>query len=280
MPQFYKGVIPIVDDFGDKHTDLSHPGGTTFGLVPRDYDKYPQTMMASPPSELKVYDPSEWDALYDEQEEKKSSLEHLFLPEPNKPAFVNLDQNGDGYCWSYSTGQAIMLRRLAMGLPMVRLNPHSVAAVIKEGRDEGGWCGLSGKFAEEKGYAVEGNGPGEWPLHSRDLRYYNDECKKQMALHKVTESWYDLTKQEWSQTMTARQLATCGFNNIPCPSDFNWWGHSVCQVRWVRIEPGSWGPLILNSWKGWGRFGLAVLRGSKATANGAIGTRAVTASAA
>jgi len=47
----------------------------------------------------------------------------------------------------------------------------------------------------------------------------------------------------------------------------------VCQVRWVRIERGSWGPLILNSWKGWGRHGLAVLRGRQAVADGAIAIR-------
>jgi hypothetical protein len=36
--------------------------------------------------------------------------------------------------------------------------------------------------------------------------------------------------------------------------------HSMCQIRWVRTEANSWWPLIINSWKGWGYYGLGVLR--------------------
>lgn len=181
-------------------------------------------------------------------------------------------------CWGYSTGHAIMLDRLRRNLSPVRLNPHSMASIIKGGRDEGGWCGLSGQFARTNGCAVEGTGPGEWPLHSRSLRYDTPALRAEMKKYRVTEDWYDMARDVWDQKMNRAQLATCGLTGIPAPSDFNWWGHSVCQVRWVRIERGSWGPLILNSWKGWGRFGLAVLRGNQATANGAIGVLATTAS--
>jgi hypothetical protein len=271
MPDFYKGDIPILDDFGSRRTDLTHPKDFRMGLTPRDYGEHPEEMLAGPDT-LQVIDRSEWDARYDEQEANESSLEHLFL-RGGKPAFVSLDQNGHGYCWSYSTGTSLMLARLRNGLPLVRLNPHSVAAIIKGGRDEGGWCGLSMKFVAEHGMAAEGGGPGEWPLHSRNLTHDTPATRAAMAKNKVLENVYDLTRREWDQQLTAAQLATCGFLNVPCPSDFNWWGHSVCQVRWVRVERGSWGPLILNSWKGWGRHGLAVLRGSQATANGAVATR-------
>ncbi len=267
---FYKGSIPIIDT-DEPPTALSHPGGVGFGAVPRDYSQYPEQMFAAP-SQMKLIDPSEYDARYDEQEATESSLEHLYLSGPNgAPAFINLDQNGHGYCWSYSTGTAIMLDRLRQNLPIVRLNPHGPAAIIKKGADEGGWCGLSGGFARDVGYPVEGNGPGQWPLHSRDYRKYDTaECRIAMSQHAVTDDWYDLTRQAYNQVLTDKQLATCAFNNVPCPVDFAWWGHSVCQVRVVRIERGSWGRLILNSWKNWGRHGLAVLRGSQANPMGAI----------
>jgi hypothetical protein len=271
MPDFYKGTIPILDDAVAVDRDVLNPDTGFKGLVPRDYNLYPQEFMGSP-DEMDVIPESEWDARFDEQEATESSLEHIYL-RGGQPAFTNLDQNGDGYCWAYSTGHALMLTRLRDNLPLVRLNPHATAAIIKGGRDEGGWCGLSGKWAAQNGYAEEGTGPGQWPLQSRDLRYDTPALRQEMAKHKTTEEWRDLTKQDWNQTMKAKQLATCGFLNIPAPSDFNWWGHSVCQVRWVRIERGSWGPLILNSWKNWGRYGLAVLRGSQATANNAIAIR-------
>lgn len=269
MADFYKGSIPILEDRG-VGADQLRPPGASFGLVPRDYSVYPEEMFASP-DQIAVIPESEWDARYDEQEATKSSLEHIYLSGPNgDPAFVNLDQNGNGYCWAYSTGHAMMLDRLKQNLPPVRLNPHATAAIIKGGRDEGGWCGLSAQWAREHGYAVEGTGPGEWPKQSRNLKYDTPELRAAMALHKVTSDWVDLRKQVYDQNLTRGQLATCGFMNNPAPSDFNWWSHSVCQVRWVRIERGSWGPLILNSWLNWGRHGLAVLRGSQATANGAV----------
>lgn len=275
MADFYKGTIPILEDT-TAHADTLRPANQSFGLVPRDYSVDPPSMFQSP-DQLQTIPKSEWDARYDEQEATQSSLEHLYLNGPNgSPAFVNLDQNGNGYCWAYSTGHALMLDRLKQNLPLVRLNPHATAAIIKGGRDEGGWCGLSAKWAREHGYAEEGTGPGQWPLHSRNLKYDTPELRAAMEKRKTAEDWYDLTKQEWDQELTAAQLATCGFMNVPAPSDFNWWGHSVCQVRWVRIEAGSWGPLILNSWLNWGRHGLAVLRGSQATADGAVAIRAST----
>lgn len=276
--EYYKGDIPIID-FDGPANDVSHPADVSFGMVPRDYGKYPEAMF-SPPDQMQVIPESEWDARYDEQEATKSSLEHIYLGGPNgAPRFVNLDQGGDGYCWSYSVGHSIMLDRLKANLPVVRLNPHADAAIIKGGRDEGGWCGLSAEWGRKNGYAVEGTGPGQWPKQSRDLRYDTPELRKQMLLHRIEEDWVDLTRQVYDQKLTTLQLATCGFNNNPAPSDFNWWSHSVCQVRWVRIEKGSWGPLILNSWLNWGRYGLGVLRGTKGIANGAVATRMTTASA-
>jgi hypothetical protein len=176
-------------------------------------------------------------------------------------------------CWAYSTGHSIMMDRLRRNLPLVRLNPHATAAIIKGGRDEGGWCGLSAKSGRELGYAEEGTGPGQWPLHSRNLKYDTPQLRAEMAKRKIEEEWTDLTKAVYDQNLTMGQIATCGFNNIAGPRDYNWWSHSVCGIRWVRVEKGSWGQLILNSWKGWGRHGLAVLRGNQAICNGGLAIR-------
>lgn len=275
---FYKGTIPILDPANVGDRDTLHPKDAIYGYVERDYATYPEAMF-SPPSEMEIIPENEWDARYDEQEATQSSLEHIYLSGPNgQPAFVNLDQNGDGYCWAYSTGHAIMLDRLKRNMPLVRLNPHATAAIIKGGKDEGGWNGLSAKWARENGYAVEGTGPGQWPLHSRNLKYDTPELRADMAKHKVLEDWVDLTRQVYDQNLTMAQCATCSFNNVPNPQDHNWWSHSVCGLRHVRIERGSWGRLILNSWKGWGRYGLAVLRGSQAVPNGSVAFRVTTAS--
>lgn len=265
---FYKLDIPILDADGPE-TGLSHPADAKFGMVPRDYGEFPQDYLA-PGANMDTIDPSEWDARFDEQEKNQSSLEHIYL-RGGTPAFVNLDQNGDGDCWAYSTGHAKMLSDLRDFGTCPRLNPHFIASYLR--RYDGGWCGASAKVLAEVGCCEEGNGPDQWPLHSHNTGLLNSSRLEAAKTNRSIEEWRDLTKQVWDQMLTTRQLATCGFSNIPAPSDFNWWGHSVCQVRWVRIERGSWGPLILNSWKNWGRHGLAVLRGNQAIANGACAIR-------
>lgn len=267
----YKNEIPVLDYDLDTDRDAFHPAGVGYGHDPSQV--VPE--MHAAPSEMTVIDPSEWDARYDADEAKGSSLEHIFLQKNGQPAFVNLDQNGDGYCWAYSTGHAMMLSALRDNNLTYRLNPHATAAIIKKGRDEGGWCGLSAKWAAENGYAEEGTEPGKWPKQSRNLKYDTPELRAAMKAHVTGEEWRDLTRDVYDQHLATNQLATCLMDNKPCPTDFNWWGHSVCSLRWVRVEAGSWGLLILNSWLNWGRFGLAVLRGSKAKPDGALCIRTV-----
>ncbi len=271
--EYYKSDIPIinVDEHKAEVTDMLYPKQAAFGHDPAQI----VTEMHAAPSDMKIIPQADWDGWYDEQEAKQSSLEHLFLSGPGgAPAFVNLDQNGHGYCWAYSVGSAIMLNRVASHQPMVRLNPHAVAAIIKGGRDEGGWCGLSAKFAREHGYPSAEF----WPGHSRSLSNDTPAMRQNAALHKVTEDWVDLTRNVYDQNLSVPQLVTALIQCHAGPVDFNWWAHSVCAVRWVRIERGSWGLLILNSWLGWGRHGLGVLRGQQAIPNGALTIRVTGAS--
>ena len=276
MTDFYHGDIPIIDTEQPDY-DLLFPQGVRYGLTPRDYEVDPLEMFA-PPSQIELIPESEWDARFDEQERLESSLEHIYLSGPNRtPAFEHLQQNGHGYCWSYSVGQSMMIDRLRRNLAPVRLNPHATAAIIKRGQDQGGWCGQAAEFGTLHGYAVEGNGLGQWPLHSRDLRHDTPALRLEMAKYKIHEQWTDLTRAIYDRNLTRQQLATTSFNNLAGPGDYPWWGHSVARLRWVRIERNSWGQLILNSWKGWGRHGLGVLIGSKAVPAGALAIRSTTA---
>ncbi len=164
-----------------------------------------------------------------------------------------------------------MIDRLKRNLPVVRVNGVGVATLM--GETNGGWCGNSAKFARQNGYPPIGNGVGEWPYQSRKGRD-TPELRANMAKYMVEEDWADLTKQVYDQNLTRAQLSTCLFNNVPSAVDFNWWSHSVCAIRWVRISKGNWGLLILNSWgESWGRYGMSVLQGSKMIPNGAVATR-------
>lgn len=260
--------IPILDPADPACRDTLFPRDVGYG---HDPDQYVPDFAAAPDA-MRLIPESEYDARYDEQERTQSSLEHLYL---RGWEGENLDQGRDGYCWGYSTIHSVMLRRLATGLPWVRLNPHSLCSIIKNGRNEGGWCGLSLQFVREHGCAPEGTGPLQWPPRQNSValnaRFNDPAVKAEMARYRVTDDFYDLGKPAHGQRLKDQQRATLLFNNLPTPNDFNWWGHSVAALRLVRVEAGSWGVLILNSWKGWGRRGLAVLRGNQSRADGAVG---------
>jgi hypothetical protein len=261
----------VIDD--DTPNDVPFDPRYSRGAVPRDFAVDPPEMFADP-SGIQLIPRSEWDARIDEQTQAESSLEHVY----RRAGWKNLDQNGHGYCWMYSVTGTVMVCRSRDNQPHVRLNPHAGAAIVKRGADEGGWCGLGAKFVREVGAAVEGAGPGQWPLHSRNLKYDTPATRAEMAKHRISEDWVDLARPVYDQNLTFEQVASSLLQNNPCAVDFNWWGHSVCAVRLVRVEAGSYGLLILNSWLNWGDRGLGVLRGTKALPDGAVCTRSATVS--
>lgn len=256
MPSFYKGKIPIV--YRDLNEGFVYgapdPEHNSTGAVPRDFAIDPVEMRDSP-SQMKLYSESEWDALYDAGEANEDSLEHLYL-RGGKPAFEFLDQNGFPDCWFHSTAHAVMVDCMKQNVPVPRLNAVAGATLI--GRLDGGWSGLSMKFIRDHGCPVVGTGPGEWPYQSR-RGSDTPELRANMKRHRNLEDWYDLSKEVWDQDLTKLQLATCLFNNLPAPSDYNRFGHAMLSLRLVRIERGSWGILTLNSWKRFGHHGLCVL---------------------
>jgi hypothetical protein len=222
--------------------------------VERDFDIDP-VMMGDSPDGIQLIPDSEWDARWEEAEANETSLEHMYL-RGDKPAFELLDQNGFPDCWAHSTAHAMMFDRLKQNLPVVRFNAVAIATLLRQ--TNGGWCGLSGKFVRQDGAPVIGTGPGEWPYQSRKGKD-TPELRAMMALYKSTEDWYDLGKREYDQVLAKNQQVTMSFQNNPVPADTMPYGHSMCQIRVVRVEKGRWLPLILNSWKGWGYHGLGVL---------------------
>lgn len=259
--KLYLGKIPICVRSLDEGF-LGNPEPVRGGAVERDYDIDPPLMSDSPDG-MQVLSDADAIAAQQEQERNESSLFHMYMRQEPSHRWL-LNQNGHGYCWAYSTGDAFMFDRLkqnliADGAPPVIINPHATAAIIKGGRDEGGWCGLSMKWAREHGYALVGNGPGEWPLHSRDVKKYDTpELRAAMKLHKAEEDWYDLGRREYDQVLAKKQLATLTSQNIPCPADWMKHSHSMDLV-WMAYIDGRLHPVVHNSWKNWGYFGFGVL---------------------
>jgi len=224
--------------------------------------------MFDPPHDLKLIPRSEWSDRIKKKTQEKSWLTDL----RNFPA---LDQNGQGFCWAYSTTSCVMLLRRVMGQPDVRLSAHAIGCMVKNFRDEGGWCGLSAKFHRERGCpSVQ-----YWPEKSMSRSNDKPETWENAKKHIVTEEWVDLSKAVYDQNLSFDAVATCLLCNIPVAVDFNHWSHSVCAIELVETERNSFGLKILNSWSDqWGDKGTGILRGSKAIPDGAVALRVTGAS--
>jgi C1A family cysteine protease len=256
--------------------DILFPKGFGRGAEPCDYTKNPPTLRALP-KDMVLIPRSEWDARIKEQEERQSSLEHIRMTGANGSMIPSLDQNGQGYCWAYSVTGSIMMARARDNQPYTRLSAHGVACKVKGFKDEGGWCGLSAEFIRKNGVPSVQAWPEKSMARTNDNAATWEDAKKYI----ITEDWVDLNAGHVAdQNLTIDQIATLLLTNNPLALDFAWWGHSVCGIRWCKIEAGSYGPKILNSWTDqWEDNGMSILQGEKAKPMGAVGTVTVRASA-
>lgn len=265
------GHVPIIDDDFDHQNDndFLFPKDHGRGYVERDYEQYPETMFQSP-SEMFVIPESEWDARIEQKDAEQSWLSDIRTIGNFGKVIPTIDQGPNGYCWGHSVTQAQILVRASMNLPYVPLSAYAVCSIIKKGKNEGGWCGLAHEFMRDVGIPSTVF----WPQLSRDLRLDTPAMRANAALHKVTEDWVDLMRRVWDKQLSFKQVVSCLLSNIPVALDFNWWAHSVAGLRVVKIERGSYGIEIWNSWGDrWGTAGTGILRGSKAIPNGAVALR-------
>lgn len=233
------------------------------------------TLFGDAPGQLQLIPRSEWDARFDEQEERQSSLSHLFMRmNYGRPGKV-LDQNGQGFCWNYSVTQMLMVLRGLSNLPYVELSGHANACLIKDFQDKGGWGAEGALYAEAHGApSVK-----YWAEKSMSRSNNTAAMRENALLHRPSEAWADDSKAAYDMNLTEDEVATLCFNNIPYIHDSNDWGHSILGMRWVRVERGLWCPEILNSWTAeWGNHGFATLNGRRRLPDGGLALRVITAS--
>jgi hypothetical protein len=283
VPDCLRDNEPLIDDSTpeeDTHDVKVDGEEKGRGLIPRDWDKFPLGCYGGVRSykavDMPVIPKSEWSDRIKEMETKKSRLSDIILKGNKGSHIPSLDQNGQGYCWAYSSTGCVMALRAAMNLPYVRLSAHGVACVIKGFQDEGGWGAQSLDFIMNRGVpSVE-----FWAEKSMSKKYDTKETWENAALHKVTGGWIDLADAQYDRNLTFDQVATLLLCRIPIVVDFNWWGHSVHATDLVEVSRVDYGIRIRNSWTdSYGDRGFAVLQGNKARPDGATAPYATIVSA-
>lgn len=171
----------------------------------------------------------------------------------SKAAGVGIkNQNGTNYCWAFGTVRMVELTRLQMGEEHVPLSPASVACLIKNYANRGGWGGECLEGIQKWGVAPESL----WPQHAIDRKYDNAESREARKAFNVTD-FVDIPEDFYA-------VMTLLVRGLPCSVAFNWWGHLVCAVE-ADVVNGQLGYWVDNSWNTtWGTGGRGFITGKKA----------------
>lgn len=253
-----------------------------FGLIPRDYSKQPVgSITGIKKFDIALIPRADWPSMIRDMYQAKATLSDMRNAGigNNGVRIPSLDQNGQGYCWAYSPGNALVLARMRDGQPYIRPSCHAVACMIKNFRDEGGWNPLALEFYIKNGCPSVRTWKEKSMLRSND----NPATWADAAQFKINDAWMDLSPPVYDRNLTMDQLMTCLLLRIPCPVDYNWWSHSVTAMDPVEVDSSlplsdnrRWGVRIWNQWTdNYGTAGTSVFSGSKSVPDGATACKGV-----
>ena len=279
------GELVIDDNNYQEHIDAMIDGSMmSKGYVPRDYGRNPVGSYEGVKKfDIDLIPRTEWPSRIKDMVESKSTYADLRTIGNNGGHVKSLDQNGQGACWTYSVAGAITACRIRDNQPYVRLSSHAVFCKLNNWEDKGGWNPRAVEFAIKNGYPDIAS----WPEKSMSRNYDTTATWLNAQKHKIVDGWMDLTPPVYDRNLTFDQLFTCLLLRLPCPVDYNWWGHSVCAVDPVEVDSSlplsdvrRWGVRIWNSWTdSWSQLGMGILVGNKAVPDGATCCKGTTQSA-
>jgi hypothetical protein len=152
-----------------------------------------------------------------EQERTKTRVYDVMQQAGVKP----LNQGQTNFCWANGPTDCVQVARVLMGAPHVALSAASIACVVKNYRNEGGWGIQATKCLAEMGAVPQSL----WPNAKIDRNLDTPESRAERAKYRVaSEGWLDLPKDDWDAifTLVALQQPGC-----------------VAHMEWQHLT-GSW----------------------------------------
>jgi hypothetical protein len=165
----------------------------------------------------------------------------------------SLNQNPTNYCWCYGVVHAFMIQRLLSGAPFFRFSPYSVACIVKNFSNNGGWGSQANAQMVKEGVSTEEFWPMEKPGMTssqrsaanmnaiRNGRQYLAGSRANAALHKITE-YDDIPQRSWAHKMA------CLCVPLPIASGYNRIGHERCTIAGIVTSNGGLGCVDLDSY--------------------------------
>lgn len=256
---------------------------STSGYIPRDYGNQPLgsiTATSGFPQEL-LLDEKQIKERIEELERTKTDIVSLLQAACNQSVnkFICLNQNPTNYCWCYAVTHAVMIARLLANEPFVRLSPYSVACIVKNFSNIGGWGGEANEQMVKEGVADEKYWPMEKPGESnrstanmnaiRNGRQYLAGSRANAAFHKVTEFW------ELKPNNAIEKLSVLCIP-LPVASGYNQIGHERCSIKATILPNGAFGAIDLDSYTDDGGPDLKSYSMNGLRANDAVVPRVIT----
>jgi hypothetical protein len=253
--------LTVFDDHSSESLRATIRKGEAFsGYETRDFDRNPFGSYCDPYEETDI-PRSEWTERAEVLEVSKATPEHLC----EYARVPILNQGRRPYCWCYGMTGLMMAGYATSGLIVPHLSATSLAAKIKNYRDEGGWAGEA--IAGNQKYGI--STLDFWPEAVADRRYDTPEQRENAALHKAVE-YAELRARSFAA------VASALLRGRAVSLGLSWWGHLIYGTKLMVLGRDRYGVLIRNSWgTDWEKGGMAVLEESKATPDEAFIVRSV-----
>lgn len=224
--------IPIIESPSDIPSQ-----GEFRGYEQRDRSIDPHGGFARPYTG-KVFDRQEIIERLKEREAKKQRTYDRMLQAGVKP----FHQSNTNYCWCNSVVDAVQVARALSGATHVPLSAASVAAPIKNYRNEGGWGIQAAKYIAEHGACPQSL----WPANAIDRKYDTEQSRDAREPFKINaDGWLDLPTGVWEPLWTRLVLGD------PCPMAHMEYSHEVLATDLGLSSKGTIRVLCRNS--GFGR---------------------------
>lgn len=228
-------TIPAMAGVLPRRTRYGHDDAWELGLTPIEYQDQVELL--------------EWgdlkEALEAAHTERSMPLYHQQATWA-EPGF-RYNQNGIGYCWTWSGTAALMDCRAAEARETVPLAPVSMGYLVGW-KDRGNYLESFIEGARKTGVAPVEFVDGKINSHNRNPKSYRDGWEQERLKYRLDETW-DTDARSGDRTMILHCATILTQTARPLYATWGWWGHAVecVGMAWDESQQNNIKWLLRNS---------------------------------